>query len=156
MGRPAKTKADGGPGLDAGSGPSQKENIVWAGALDTLLAYKMKDEYKDHWKPGRKVSCAKRWAKALAIEDKDGLKTKAHVEILVARWKVASIAMMGTGWGDKTKRVKKNGEWVVTIITAEEQLHDYCLIFTFWIAFWGQRTQMFKKMVFLGVWMKRE
>ena len=33
--------------------------------------------------------------------------------------------MMGTGWGDKTKRVK-HGEWVVTVNIAEEQLHDKC------------------------------
>ena len=59
------------------------------------------------------MPCGKRWARALSIDHlhKDDTKTKAHVEQLISRWKVAT-KMMGAGWGDKTSRIKKDGEWV--------------------------------------------
>ena len=31
-----------------------KENITWAGNLDTLLAFQLQDEYNEKWKPGGK------------------------------------------------------------------------------------------------------
>lgn len=113
MGRRAKSTVSG-EGANIGSSQSVKENIQWAGSLDTLLAYQMKAEW-DRWRPGSKVICGRRWAKAIGIEvlDKDGTKTKAHVEQLIGRWKSA-VKMMGTGFGDQSKRMKKNGEWVST------------------------------------------
>ena len=35
-------------------GSQSKENISWAGNLDTLLAFQMRDEYHAKWKPGKK------------------------------------------------------------------------------------------------------
>ena len=88
-------------GTNSGTQSQLKEKIQWAGSLDTLLAYWMKEE-QDQWKPGSKVSCGKRWAKAIGIEmsDKDGTKTKAHkahVEQLVMRWKSATSMVVPVG-----------------------------------------------------------
>lgn len=93
-------------------GGQSKENIQWAGSLDTQLVYRMKEEW-GQWRPGEKVSCGKRWAKAIGVDmlDKSGTKTKAHVEQLVNRWKSATV-MMGAGCGNKTRMVKMNGQWV--------------------------------------------
>ena len=57
-----------------------KENITWARNLDTLLAFQMRDEYNEKWKPRRKVACGKRWGKALGIDhlDKGGFVKLVH------------------------------------------------------------------------------
>ena len=102
-----------GNGTQSHGSQASKENICWAGSLDTLLSFQMRDEHNERWKPGAKLACGKRWAKAISINhlDRDGSKTKAHVEQLVSRWRSAS-KMMSSGWGTITKRIKKDGEWV--------------------------------------------
>ena len=108
MGRAGKPK----PVADSQDN-DHKENITWAGNLDTLSAFQTKEGYQEGWKPGRKVTCRMKWAKALGMDhlDRDGTKTKAHVEQLVNRWKATS-KMMTTGWSDKTRKIKKDGQWV--------------------------------------------
>ena len=98
-----------------------KENIQWV------------EEEWDKWRPGAKVGCGKRWGKAIGIEalDKDGTKTKAHVEQLISCWKSAKT-ITGSGWGDQ---VKRDGKWVSLICTrfssynlaVEIHLHPVCV-----------------------------
>ena len=50
-----------------------------------MLAYKMKDEYKEKFLTGNKIQVARQWAVELGIGPKDekGEKTKAHVHQLL-------------------------------------------------------------------------
>ena len=87
MGRPKSKNFEASGNGNTQSSQTSKENICWAGSLDTLLVFQMRDEYNERWKPGTKLACGKRWAKAISIDhlDRDGSKTKAHIEQLVSR-----------------------------------------------------------------------
>jgi len=95
---------------------------------------------KEEWDTWKLEQSGKRWAKALGIEalDKDGTKTKTHVEQLISRWKSATL-MMGTGWGNKSRKVKRDGEWVTEVVTAGQQLEEKCADFQLLDSFLGQK-----------------
>ena len=61
MRRTTKNKPNGDTAEDSQLFPTtpSKENITWAGNLDTLLGFQMRDEYNQKWKSGRKVACGK-------------------------------------------------------------------------------------------------
>ena len=114
-------------------------SIKWSGHLSKMLAYKMKDEYKEKFLTGNKIQVSKQWAVELGIRLKDekGEKTKAHVHQLLKKYKDAKELQLKTGWGDTTKITIVKGKEVETPWTERQQILDICPLYDIFDSFLG-------------------
>jgi hypothetical protein len=100
----------------------EKKNIIWKGHLNKSLARILCDKHKDYHSPGgkKKIDYCREWAHELGIgdRDRDGQKTKQHIDGMLSEFKAAMNRSMSTGFGDK--------EVGGVIITAKEQLVKIC------------------------------
>jgi hypothetical protein len=100
----------------------EKKNIIWKGHLNKSLARILCDKHKEYHSPGgkKKIDYCREWAHELGIgdRDRDGQKTKQHIDGMLSEFKAAMDRSMSTGFGDK--------EVGGVIITAKEQLVKIC------------------------------